>query len=142
LISAFDVESEPPAIITSASPRSIAAAAVVIACKPEAHARVTVIASTDAGKRRSSAISRPTLGAVPGRITPPHTVPSISLREMPVRSSSAPTAPTPRPMVSILMSCPNALTNGVRTPPTITTRRDDDADDDASFFLAMVQVLL
>ena len=106
--------------MTSASPRSMAAAAVVMACRPEAQARVTVIASTDGGSRRSSAISRPTLGAVPGRMTPPQTMPSISLRGMPVRSSSAPTAATPRPMVSTLMSWPNALTNGVRTPPTMT----------------------
>jgi hypothetical protein len=53
LSSAFDVESEPPAIITSASPRSIAAAASVIACSPLAHARVTVMPSTDGGRRRS-----------------------------------------------------------------------------------------
>ncbi len=75
--SAFEVESEPPAITTSASPRSIAAAARVTACSPEAQARVTVIASTFAGSLRSRTISRPTFGAAEGRMTPPQTMPSI-----------------------------------------------------------------
>ena len=80
LISAFDVESEPPAIITSASPRSIAEAAVVIACRPDAHARVTVMprpTPASAGRARSRA---PTFGAVPGRMTPPHTMPRSPCR--------------------------------------------------------------
>jgi hypothetical protein len=42
------VESEPPAIITSASPRSIAAHASVTACRPDAQARVQVMPSTEA----------------------------------------------------------------------------------------------
>ncbi len=78
--SALLVESEPPAMITSASPRSMAAAARVTACSPEVQARVTVIASTFGGSLRSRAISRPTLGARPGRMTPPQTMASMSAR--------------------------------------------------------------
>ncbi len=114
-------------MMTSLSPRSMAAAAVVIACRPEAQARVTVMPSTDAGSLRSSAISRATLGDAPGRMTPPQMMASISLRAMPLRSSSAPTAATPSAMVSTFMSGPNALTNGVRTPATTTARREVDA---------------
>ena len=59
LISALLVESEPPAMTTSASPRSMAAAANVTACKPVAHARVTVIASTDGGLGAVDAMGSP-----------------------------------------------------------------------------------
>lgn len=72
------VLSEPPAMATSHSPRSMAAAASVIACRPEAQARVTVIASIVRGSPRSMTISRPTLGEVVGRMTPPHTTAPIS----------------------------------------------------------------
>jgi len=74
------VESLPPAIMTSASPRSMAAAASVTACRPLAQARVHVMPSTFSGRPRSSAISRARFGDMVGRITPPQTIPCTAVR--------------------------------------------------------------
>ncbi len=123
LSSALLVESEPPAIMTSASPRSMALTADVMAWRPEAQARVTVWPSTRGGRRRSRAISRATLGARPGRMTPPHTMPSSSSRGSSVRSRRAETVASPRAIVSILRNSENAFTKGVRTPSITTARR-------------------
>ena len=80
--SALLVESLPPAMTTSASPRSMSAAAEVTEYKLEVQARVTVAASTVGGRPASMTISRPMLTEAEGSTTPPQTRLSTSLQAM------------------------------------------------------------
>src|SRR5690606_7450727 len=112
-IAALLVESLPPATMTSASPRSTAATALVMACNPEAQARLTVIASAR-GVGHSSAISRATFGDAGGMITVPQYMASTSGGANSHPDNIAVTAVVPRAIASNSTSGPNALKKGVR----------------------------
>jgi hypothetical protein len=96
------------------------AAASVTAYPAQAHARVTVMPSTEAGSEVGT-ISRPTFGAVGGRMTPPQMMASIS------RGLSSASArgrrPRPRQGDGVDLGSGGELDEGVRRPPTTTTRR-------------------
>ena len=121
--SALLVESLPPAMSTSASPRSIAAAARVVLSKLEVQALLTVYASTREGSLSSSTISRPTLTEEPPTMHAPQMQESMSSHFTGTRSSRPRTAAVPSSYELSRVKSVKARTKGVRTPPTITARR-------------------
>ncbi len=122
-IGTFDSDSAPPATITSWWPRMIWSAASVMAWFAEAHARLTVYASTPLGMIGNSDTSRAMLGATTDGTTVPYTTASTSLPSSSVRCSNSATHSFPSSIALRCLSAVPAFANGVRTPATTATRR-------------------
>ncbi len=116
-----DRTSTPPAIITSACPRTIWSAAEVIAWFAEAHARLTLKAGLVGGMPAASATSRPTFGASMLGTTTPYTTSSTSSGSSSARDSSSRTATVPSCVGLMSRNHEPAFANGVRQPSTIAT---------------------
>jgi hypothetical protein len=95
----------------------------VIAWFAEAHARLTLNASTPLGKIGRSDTSRAMFGATTDGTTVPKTSASTSLPSRLLRCISSATHSLPRSIALIDLKSVPARTNGVRTPATIATRR-------------------
>ena len=101
----------------------IATAASVIAWLADAHALLTLYASTPFGRSGSSETSRAMFGASTEGTTVPNTSDWTSFPSRFVRCSSSATHNLPRSMAEIDLNAVPAFAKGVRTPATMATRR-------------------
>ena len=91
----------------------------MIASKPDAQLRETVMAGTDSGTPARSAMTRATLAASTGLPTQPKTTSSIRAGSSPVRASTAAVAVRPSSAASQPASVVPIRAKGVRTPSTM-----------------------
>ena len=111
----FDIDSVPPARITSASPRAICCQAWTIPIRLEEHAWLIVYAGEDSGTPARSAICRAGFGPAPACRPWPKIVRSTSAGSSPARSRHAEATCAPRSGAVLSTSAPPNLPIGVRT---------------------------
>ena len=121
-IGGFDMESTPPAMPTSQSPRAIALATVSIAVRPVMQLSDTEIARTLDSRRLANTTSRAKWGSLGSGTTIPKARRSTLPASMAVLASTASTACTASSNAPRCVKALRAFTNGVRMPPTTATR--------------------
>src|ERR1700678_1161313 len=118
------IDSTPPAIATSFSPKAIDCAAELMACKLEPHKRLIVAPATETGEPASNAAMRATSRlSSPLAFAAPKKISSMRSGSIPVRRTTAETAVAARSSGRTLDNAPRYRPIGVRTASTIQTSR-------------------
>src|SRR5574337_2070197 len=117
-----EIDSTPPATMTSASPATMRCAASAIVCRPDEQNRFTVVPDVVTGQPARSAIWRAMLAPVaPSGFAQPITTSYTSPGSMPAREIACCTAWPPSVAPCVMLNEPfQLLQSGVRAVETIT----------------------
>ena len=99
----------------------MALAAIIVACMPEPHILLSVVASTLKGRPAFNAACRAGAWPWPAGRTLPIKIQSTSVPAIPASAIAAFTATAPNSLALKLLNSPNRPPIGVRAKPTITT---------------------